>query len=50
MSMKSCLSMSFQLKLLQLHQEIANELLRQVKLVLHATTHAGQIRHEKVKW
>ena len=43
MSVKSCLSMSFQLNLPQLHKEIATELLRQVKLVPHATTHAGQI-------
>ena len=43
MSVKSCLSMSFQLNLPQLHEEIATELLRLVKLVPHATTHAGQI-------
>lgn len=40
MFVKSCLSMSFQLKLLWLYQEIAKELLRRVKLV-HATTHSG---------
>ena len=37
MSVKSCLSMSFQLNLPQLHEEIATELLRQVKLVPHDT-------------
>lgn len=40
--MHAC-TMSFQLNLPELHEEIATELLRQVKLVPHATTHTGQI-------
>lgn len=41
MSVKSCLHMSFKLKLPELHREIAKKLLKQTKLVPHATTHSG---------